>query len=108
MAAYALPARDTSDRTIADRLLLPMVLEATRVLDEELVRDGRDIDLAVIHALGFPAFRGGVLAWADALGAAEIVRRLSPLADLGSRMHPTPRLLDLARTGGRFTAEEPA
>ena len=108
VAAYALPARDTSDRTIADRLLLPMVLEATRVLDEDLVRDGRDIDLAVIHALGFPAFRGGVLAWADALGAAEIVRRLSPLADLGWRMHPTPRLLDLARTGGRFTAEEPA
>lgn len=108
VTAYALPARETSDRTIADRLLLPVVLEATRVLDEELVRDGRDIDLAVIHALGFPAFRGGVLAWADALGAGEIVRRLEPLADLGVRMHPTPRLLDLARSGGRFTAEVPA
>jgi len=108
VASYALPARETTDRTITDRLLLPMVLEATRVLDEDLVRDGRDIDLAVIHALGFPAFRGGVLAWADALGAAEIVRRLEPLADLGIRMHPTPPLLELARTGGRFTAEEPA
>lgn len=105
VAAYALPARETSDRTIADRLLLPVVVEATRVLDEDIVRDGRDIDLAVIHALGFPAFRGGVLAWADSLGAAEIVRRLEPLADLGVRMQPTPRLLDLARTGGRFTAE---
>jgi len=105
VAAYALPSRETSDAAIADRLLLPVVLEATRVLDEELVRDGRDIDLAVIHALGFPAFRGGVLAWADSLGAAEIVRRLEPLADLGVRMHPTPRLLDLARSGGRFTAE---
>ena len=105
VAAYALPSRETSDAAIADRLLLPVVLEATRVLDEELVRDGRDIDLAVIHALGFPAFRGGVLAWADSLGAAEIVRRLEPLADLGIRMHPTPRLLDLARSGGHFTAE---
>lgn len=105
VAPYALAARETSDGTITDRLLLPVVLEATRVLDEGLVRDGRDIDLAVIHALGFPAFRGGVLAWADTLGAAEIVRRLGPLADLGVRMHPTPRLLDLARAGGRFTAE---
>ncbi|MFM8435258.1 MAG: hypothetical protein ACKOBP_07955 [Planctomycetia bacterium] len=104
VAAYALPARETTDRMIADRLLLPIVLEATLVLDEGIVRDGRDIDLAVIHALGFPAFRGGVLAWADSLGAAEIVRRLEPLADLGIRMHPTPRLLDLARSGGRFTA----
>ena len=101
---YALPARETSDRTIADRLLLPMLLEAVRALDEGLVRDGRDIDLAVIHALGFPAFRGGLLAWADTLGPAEIVRRLEPLADLGPRMVPTERLLAMAREGLRFTA----
>ena len=78
------------------------------MLDEGIVRDGRDIDLAVIHALGFPAFRGGVLAWADSLGAAEILRRLEPLADLGVRMHPTARLTALARAGGRFTAEPAA
>ncbi|MFM7035665.1 MAG: 3-hydroxyacyl-CoA dehydrogenase NAD-binding domain-containing protein [Planctomycetia bacterium] len=101
---YALPARETSDRTIADRLLLPMLLEAVRALDEGLVRDGRDIDLAVIHALGFPAFRGGLLAWADSLGSAEVVRRLEPLADLGPRMQPTERLLAMAAAGSRFTA----
>jgi 3-hydroxyacyl-CoA dehydrogenase/enoyl-CoA hydratase/3-hydroxybutyryl-CoA epimerase/3-hydroxyacyl-CoA dehydrogenase/enoyl-CoA hydratase/3-hydroxybutyryl-CoA epimerase/enoyl-CoA isomerase len=106
VAPYALPSRPVTDAVIADRLLLPVVLEATRVLDEGIVRDGRDIDLAVIHALGFPAFRGGVLAWADSLGAAEIVRRLEPLADLGVRMHPTPRLIEMARTGGRFTTED--
>jgi|694.fasta_scaffold44869_3 3-hydroxyacyl-CoA dehydrogenase/enoyl-CoA hydratase/3-hydroxybutyryl-CoA epimerase/3-hydroxyacyl-CoA dehydrogenase/enoyl-CoA hydratase/3-hydroxybutyryl-CoA epimerase/enoyl-CoA isomerase len=106
VAPYALPSRPVTDAVIADRLLLPMVLEATRVLDEGIVRDGRDIDLAVIHALGFPAFRGGVLAWADSLGAAEICRRLEPLADLGVRMHPTPRLIEMARTGGRFTTED--
>ena len=101
---YALPARETSDRMIADRLLLPMLLEAVRALDEGLVRDGRDIDLAVIHALGFPAFRGGLLAWADTLGPAEVVRRLEPLADLGPRMVPTDRLLGMARDGLAFTA----
>jgi len=100
---YRLPARDTTDATIADRLLLPMLLEALRTLDEGIVRDGRDIDLAVIHALGFPAFRGGLLAWGDSLGAAEVVRRLEPLADLGVRMHPTPRLLAMARAGEPFT-----
>ena len=64
---------------------------------------GRDVDLAVIHALGFPAFRGGLFAWADSLGAADIVRRLEQLADLGVRMQPTESLLTLARAGGRFT-----
>ncbi|MFN9368496.1 MAG: 3-hydroxyacyl-CoA dehydrogenase NAD-binding domain-containing protein [Planctomycetia bacterium] len=103
-ARYAVAPRVSDDRTIADRLLLPMLLEALRTLDEEIVRDGRDIDLAVIHALGFPPFRGGLLAWADTLGAAEILRRLEPLADLGPRMHPIPRLRAIAARGGRFTA----
>ncbi len=102
VSRYALPPRDTTDRTIADRLLLPMLLEALRVLDEGIVRDSSDIDLAVIHALGFPAFRGGLLAWADSLGAADVIQRLEPLADLGVRMQPTARLVRLAASGGRF------
>ncbi|MFM8634105.1 MAG: 3-hydroxyacyl-CoA dehydrogenase NAD-binding domain-containing protein [Planctomycetia bacterium] len=101
---YALPDTRPGDATIADRLVVPMLLEAIRALDEGIVRDGRDIDLAVIHALGFPAFRGGLFAWADSLGAAEIVRRLEPLAPLGPRMIPTDHLLEMARTGGRFTS----
>jgi len=103
VARYQLPARRESDGTIADRLFLPMLLEALRVLDEGIVRDGRDVDLAVIHALGFPPFRGGLFAWADSLGASEILRRLEPLAELGLRMRPTQRLLDVAVAGERFT-----
>ena len=103
VAPYALPHRDTDDSALIDRLILPMVLEATLVLDEGIVRDGCDVDLAVIHALGFPPFRGGLLAWADTLGASAIIDRLAKLADLGVRMKPTPRLGALARSGGRFT-----
>lgn len=103
VARYAHPPRPSSDRQIVDRLFLPMLLEALRGLDEQLVRDGRDIDLAVIHALGFPAFRGGLLAWGDSLGAAEVVRRLEAFADLGARMRPTERLLAHASSGRPFT-----
>jgi len=104
IARYRIDAVATpSDATIADRLFLPMLLEALRVLDEGIVRDPRDVDLAVIHALGFPPFRGGLLAWADGLGAAEVVRRLAPLAPLGSRMLPTPGLLAMARAGTPFS-----
>ena len=103
LARYPLPRRETTDRTIADRLFIPMLLEALRVLEEGIVRDGRDIDLAVIHALGFPPFRGGLLAWADSVGAVEIVRRLEQLAELGRRMEHLPQLLALASAGGSFT-----
>ncbi len=102
IARYALPPRETSDARITDRLYLPMLLEALRVLDEGIVRDASDVDLAVVHALGFPEFRGGILAWGDSLGPTEVIKRLEPLADLGIRMHPTERLLKLAASGGRF------
>jgi 3-hydroxyacyl-CoA dehydrogenase/enoyl-CoA hydratase/3-hydroxybutyryl-CoA epimerase/3-hydroxyacyl-CoA dehydrogenase/enoyl-CoA hydratase/3-hydroxybutyryl-CoA epimerase/enoyl-CoA isomerase len=87
---------------ISDRLFLPMLLEATRVLAERIVRDPRDVDLGLIYGIGFPPFRGGLLYWADALGAKAIAQSLRPWAHLGQRMQPTPMLLDLAAAGGRF------
>ena len=100
------PLRDLD--AIANRLVLPMVLEATRALDEELVRDPGDIDLGVIYGLGFPAFRGGLLAWADSLGPSEVLRRLEPLAPLGPRMRPTERLEAMAREAASFHRRAPS
>jgi 3-hydroxyacyl-CoA dehydrogenase/enoyl-CoA hydratase/3-hydroxybutyryl-CoA epimerase/3-hydroxyacyl-CoA dehydrogenase/enoyl-CoA hydratase/3-hydroxybutyryl-CoA epimerase/enoyl-CoA isomerase len=87
---------------IADRLILPMLLEATRVLAERLVRDVRDVDLGLVFGIGFPPFRGGLLFWADTLGADRILKMLEPLAKLGPRMQPTPLLLEMAREGKKF------
>jgi 3-hydroxyacyl-CoA dehydrogenase/enoyl-CoA hydratase/3-hydroxybutyryl-CoA epimerase/3-hydroxyacyl-CoA dehydrogenase/enoyl-CoA hydratase/3-hydroxybutyryl-CoA epimerase/enoyl-CoA isomerase len=87
---------------LTGRLFLPTLLEATRVLQEQIVRDPRDIDLGLIFGIGFPPFRGGLMFWADTLGAAKIVEMLKPFAALGERMQPTPMLQDMARTGGKF------
>lgn len=88
--------------SITMRLLLPMLLEGTRILDENKVRDPRDIDLAAVFGLGFPAVRGGLLWWADTLGPARIIEMLRPMAKLGVRTQPTPVLQKLARHAGRF------
>jgi len=101
---YRLPERQITDDKICDRLFIPMLLESLLVLDEGIVRDACDIDLAVIHALGFPAFRGGVLAWGDSLGASEVVRRLDQFEYLGPRMIAPPRLLAHAESGLPFAA----
>jgi 3-hydroxyacyl-CoA dehydrogenase/enoyl-CoA hydratase/3-hydroxybutyryl-CoA epimerase/3-hydroxyacyl-CoA dehydrogenase/enoyl-CoA hydratase/3-hydroxybutyryl-CoA epimerase/enoyl-CoA isomerase len=93
--------RFTKDELTA-RLFLPMVLEATRILQEKLVRDVRDVDLGLIFGLGFPPFKGGLLFWADTLGAAKIVEMLKPFESLGERTQPTPLLLEMARTGQKF------
>jgi 3-hydroxyacyl-CoA dehydrogenase/enoyl-CoA hydratase/3-hydroxybutyryl-CoA epimerase/3-hydroxyacyl-CoA dehydrogenase/enoyl-CoA hydratase/3-hydroxybutyryl-CoA epimerase/enoyl-CoA isomerase len=87
---------------IVDRLILPMLLEATRVLSERIVRDVRDVDLGLVFGIGFPPFRGGLLFWADTLGPERIVKMLEPLARLGARMQPTPLLLEMAKSGKKF------
>jgi 3-hydroxyacyl-CoA dehydrogenase/enoyl-CoA hydratase/3-hydroxybutyryl-CoA epimerase/3-hydroxyacyl-CoA dehydrogenase/enoyl-CoA hydratase/3-hydroxybutyryl-CoA epimerase/enoyl-CoA isomerase len=79
-----------------------MLLEATRILDDKIVRDVRDIDLGLIFGLGFPPFKGGLLFWADTLGAAKIVEMLKPLEYLGARAKPTARLLEMAESGAKF------
>jgi 3-hydroxyacyl-CoA dehydrogenase/enoyl-CoA hydratase/carnithine racemase len=91
-----------SEQQIVERLFLPMVLEATRVLEEHKVRDPRDVDLGLIYGIGFPPFKGGLLFWADTLGAAKIVEMLKPYQSLGKRYQATPMLEQMARHGNNF------
>ncbi len=94
--------RKFTQQEIADRLFLPMLLEATRILEDKKVRDPRDVDLGLIMGIGFPPFKGGLLFWADQLGPQAILERLKPLEEVGERMKPTDMLLEMAREGGRF------
>jgi hypothetical protein len=73
-----------------------MLLEACRLLVEGRVRDGRDIDLGVVFGLGFPAFRGGILHWAEQQGGAAILRKLDPWRERGGRFNPPELLLEWA------------
>lgn len=87
---------------IADRLFLPMLLEATRCLEETIVPEPAHVDLGLLLGIGFPAFRGGILRWCDTEGAGRIVQKLEGYRGLGKRFEPTDSLLQLAQAGGRF------
>jgi 3-hydroxyacyl-CoA dehydrogenase/enoyl-CoA hydratase/3-hydroxybutyryl-CoA epimerase/3-hydroxyacyl-CoA dehydrogenase/enoyl-CoA hydratase/3-hydroxybutyryl-CoA epimerase/enoyl-CoA isomerase len=103
IAQWVRPAhgRKHTPQSIADRLLLPMVLEAARILEESMLLSPSDIDQGAVLGLGFPASRGGLLRWADTLGAAEILRRLQSLGD-GACYQPPAVLTDLALCRGTF------
>ena len=66
--------KSMDEAEITDRLFLPMLLEATRVLEEGIVREPGDVDMGLILGIGFPPFRGGILRWADTVGA-QVTRR---------------------------------
>ena len=87
---------------ITDRLFLPMLLEATRVLEEGIVREPADVDMGLILGIGFPPFRGGILRWCDSQGAGAVLDRLARYAPLGKRFEPTETLVRQARTGETF------
>jgi 3-hydroxyacyl-CoA dehydrogenase len=103
IAAHRLEKRPKPPQeSLALRLVLPMLLEATRILEEGVVCDARSIDLAAIFGLGFPADKGGLLWWADCLGPERILAMLRLHGSRGDRSCPTPMLLFLGKTGGRF------
>ena len=87
---------------LTDRMFLPMLVEATRVLEDKLVRNVRDVDLGLVFGIGFPPFKGGLLFWADTLGAKKIVEMLKPYEEIGPRYQATEMLLEMARTGSKF------
>jgi 3-hydroxyacyl-CoA dehydrogenase/enoyl-CoA hydratase/3-hydroxybutyryl-CoA epimerase/enoyl-CoA isomerase len=96
------PAPGYSVETLQDRLFLPMLLEATRVLEEGIVREAGDVDMGLILGIGFPPFRGGILRWADTVGAAAILAKLETYQALGKRFEPTETLRKHAASGETF------
>lgn len=66
------------------RMVLLMINEAARCLEEQIVSDPADIDFAMIMGTGFAPFRGGPLRYADSLGISELVAALQRFADSGA------------------------
>lgn len=93
-----------SDINLTDRLFLPMLLEATRLIEDGIVADVRDVDLGLIYGIGFPPFKGGLFHWADTIGAGALIEKLKPYAELGKRYEPTELLQRLAESGEKFYA----
>ena len=94
-------AMDADD--IADRVVLPMLNEAARCLDEGVLRSARDGDLGAIFGIGFPPFRGGPFRYMDRIGARLLVERLGEYRErLGERFAPAPVLASMATEWGRF------
>ncbi len=50
-------------QALLDRLLAVLAKEGERVLDENIVESGDDLDLATIYGMGFPPWTGGLATW---------------------------------------------
>lgn len=82
-----------SKTDIVDRCILTMVNEAAKCLEEGVVKNARHLDMAMIMGTGFPAFRGGVLRYADSLGLKEVVSKLQDLEKAHGKRFEVSKLL---------------
>jgi 3-hydroxyacyl-CoA dehydrogenase/enoyl-CoA hydratase/3-hydroxybutyryl-CoA epimerase len=97
-----LPSPPSSDE-LRQRMVLLMVNEAARCLEEGIVGTPGDVDFAMVMGTGFAPFRGGPLRYADSVGTVKIVEELSRLADVaGPHYAASARLRDMAKTGRCF------
>jgi 3-hydroxyacyl-CoA dehydrogenase/enoyl-CoA hydratase/3-hydroxybutyryl-CoA epimerase len=103
--ASAVPAERATlgEREIRGRLVLAMVNEAARVLDEGIVPRASDVDLAMIMGTGFPPFRGGLLRFADTIHTRTILSRLEEFEkNYGTCFAPADLIRRLARENRGF------
>jgi len=88
--AFGAEALSLSEEVLHRRLFLPMVDEAVRCLQDQIVEQPREIDLALTYGIGFPGFRGGLLTWArDTMTPRVLAGELESLAQrYGKRFEP--------------------
>ncbi|XP_066306293.1 peroxisomal fatty acid beta-oxidation multifunctional protein MFP2-like isoform X1 [Miscanthus floridulus] len=65
-----------SEKDIVEMVFFPVINEACRVLDEGIAVKASDLDIASVFGMGFPPYRGGVMYWADSIGAKYIHGKL--------------------------------
>lgn len=88
---------------MAERLMLALVGEAVRCLEEDILRDPMSGDLGAVMGIGFPPFRGGPFRYVDSLGAKHVVRRLESLAAThGDRFTPCDLLQRMGSRDRKF------
>ncbi|VEE13886.1 3-hydroxyacyl-CoA dehydrogenase [Ectopseudomonas mendocina] len=96
--------RDIGNEEILERCLLALVNEGAKILEENIAAHSHDIDLVYLNGYGFPAERGGPMAWADCEGVAAIHRRLLQLTErFGVHWQPSALIERLAAENKRFS-----
>jgi len=108
-AASGQVPHDFTENEIVERLILPMVNEGAKILEENKAIRASDIDMIWITGYNWPAYRGGPMYYADQMGLAQVHQRLTGLATQhGDHWTPAPMIERLAAEGATFASLAPA
>jgi 3-hydroxyacyl-CoA dehydrogenase/enoyl-CoA hydratase/3-hydroxybutyryl-CoA epimerase len=91
-----------NEEQLTNRLILLMVNEAARCVEEKVVDSPEDADYGMILGTGFAPFRGGPLRFAEHFGLKKVVDELERLAQSEEKFSPCEILRKHARGGTKF------
>jgi 3-hydroxyacyl-CoA dehydrogenase/enoyl-CoA hydratase/3-hydroxybutyryl-CoA epimerase len=94
-----------NEEDLARRLVLLMVNEAARCVEEKVVDSPEDADYGMILGTGFAPFRGGPLRFAEHFGLNKVVDELEGLARSEEKFSPCEILRKHAKDGTKFYAD---
>ncbi|EAW8841390.1 fatty acid oxidation complex subunit alpha FadB [Salmonella enterica] len=83
LASVSQPKRDFSDDEIIARMMIPMINEVVRCLEEGIIASPAEADMALVYGLGFPPFHGGAFRWLDTQGSAKYLDMAQQYQHLG-------------------------
>ena len=96
------PRLRLNEEELAKRLILLMVNEAARCVEEKVVGSPEDADYGMILGTGFAPFRGGPLRFAEHFGLKKVVDELERLAQTEEKFSPCEILKKHAGDGTKF------
>ena len=98
--------RAFSDQEIVERMMLPLIFEAVRCLEENIVGSAAELDMALLLGIGLPQYLGGALHYADWLGAAHLIALSQRYRQLGPQYEAPQMLQRMAEQQLRFYPEQ--
>ncbi|WP_028116953.1 fatty acid oxidation complex subunit alpha FadB [Ferrimonas senticii] len=102
LAAEYGAAKPMDAEAIIARMMVPMINETVRCLEEGIVATPAEADMALLYGIGFPPFRGGVFRYLDTIGLDRYVAMADQYAHLGNMYQVTDKLREMAANGARF------
>jgi 3-hydroxyacyl-CoA dehydrogenase len=96
--------RSISSEEIVERIVYALINEGAKILAEGIALRAVDIDIIYIYGYGFPAYRGGPMWYADAVGIKTVYERICEFEQQhGRAWTPAPLLKSLAEAGKNFS-----
>jgi len=97
--------RALTDEQIVQRMMLPLIFESARCLEEGVVASAAELDMALLLGIGLPPYLGGALQYADWLGAPRLLELSKVYRELGPQYEAPENVRRLAGQQQRFYPE---